>query len=337
MIERIPSIRIFSAALIFSLAACGGGDDTGSSNASTVPTEATSSIGNDETSAKSIVNLLVSTDDQAVASDSSFNQINGLTKTVGFASGAINPTRAAKQIQETVNCSEYYPVGQPVGNGQVTGCNGNISVISNLDELQTGNDQTLLPVGAYFTISFDQVSVQTSDGGSFSLGGSLTMTVLESSQRGGSNGFVGGFQISVTNLTGVDSNGETFGPETSTIVVTFEADGRITYVVDGVRVTDFEITETADEDSYTINSGTIMTDYDGGHAEVSFQNWAVVDGIPQVGASVTVTGANGTATILVQSIDNDTITFRVAITVNGVEEIHIVEASISGNQVVVTT
>ncbi|MEZ5741382.1 MAG: hypothetical protein R3E68_19455 [Burkholderiaceae bacterium] len=113
------------------------------------------------------------------------------------------------------------------------------------------------------------------------------------------------------------------------------AGSNISYVVDGQQFANLNIDYT-DDDNFTIVSGDLQAPVDGGNVEIRFRNWAVVEGVPQTGATVTAVGANNTsASLEVISTTADSATFEVTITADGTTQTRIVVASIVNGQVIV--
>ncbi|MGB7184251.1 MAG: hypothetical protein WBD51_20110 [Burkholderiaceae bacterium] len=328
------------AALLLSagLVACGGGGG-GTPAAAVVPTTGTFSMVASEQEAKDLVVLVVGADDVVNNTQDSFKRagpigpLGSSTSTSGaLAIKSATAAIARKAFSETLACSDIYSVGEFYGQGSVTSCTGAIAISSNLNQSDFDSNAPL-PAGTYIQTAFQNTTITLSTGQTFSFGGTFTLTFLEPLDlNAGGLGLVGSYRLTADGLTGVDEDGISFGPESFTMDVTARGDGTASIVYDGVRVDSIDITGTGDPDSYRINSGSTVISYDEGYAEVSFSNWNVVNSVPQIGSSLTVTGADGSATVTVTSASATEVSFDVVITAGTTTESHTVVATVADGQ-----
>lgn len=333
----IGKVMLSALALSFALAACGGGGSGSSTATSTVPTQATVNLATDEQSARDIVVLAVGADDSAAGTNDNFKRTGPISPVgnggaVRVAMSGVGPDK--KIIRESLPCTDIYQVGTSIGNSSVASCSGTMVIESNFDQYIQNNQNVPIPAGGYVTSTFVGFNITSVSGETFSLSGSFTLTVLTTLDISSSVGFVGSYRLSAQNLAGVDETGATFGPENFSMDVTSNADGTISIVYDGVRVDDINVIETDDDDTYRITSGSMIVGYDDGHADVTFDNWDVVDGVPQAGSQLVVSGVNGSGSVRVLSATSTSVTFEVTITAEGTTEVHTVQASVSNGQLV---
>lgn len=307
--------RTAAGAFCLALAACGGGGAGGTGGTGgtipdpAVPTGATKTLANSGDDARALAGAVVAGDGDVASAGARAGRVGGsggvglIAPTAsapgGLAAGGLlkatlgSAGRVAK-VSEVLPCLEIYPLGSTldVPGDVVTGCSGTVTLTAP-DGLA---DADSLPVGSVFSMVFNTLSVTGSLSGTTQIGGTLSMTVIQTLDTSGGS-LTGGVRITATNLVGLD-DGLPFGPESFTLDMTFSAGG-VTLLIDGERITGLE-TRFTDDDNFTVVSGSALTEVDGGYVWLDFSDWQVVDGIPQPGSSLTVRDATGgTATILV--------------------------------------
>lgn len=327
---RLPALPVLVVAGL--LAACGGGGGSAPSASPAVPTSGTVALATDEQEARDLVILAVDADDSAVGTQDNFTRISPVGSRTGPLLALQSANVSRKIASESIGCSNFFDIGMPLGGSTLSACSGSVQITSNFDEYSSAS---AIPAGGYITTRFVGLNLTSAAGQTVGISGSFTLTVLTTLDLTGQGGFVGTFRLSAQNLSGVDEFGNVFGPESFSMDVTSNADGTASIVYDGVRVDNIDVTETGDEDTFRINSGSVIVGYDGGYADVTFNNWQVTDSIPQAGSVLTVEGASGSATVSVVSATPTSATFEVTISSGGSTGVHTVVASLSNGQFVI--
>ncbi|MEZ5651782.1 MAG: hypothetical protein R3E87_14690 [Burkholderiaceae bacterium] len=320
------SARWLLGALI-AIGGCGGGGGaTGTGNtggsAGAVPTEATKTLVNDADQARRLADALVANDGSLADANESYKRINtgGLSLIApATADGGpwlktarIAATRLTKAVQ-TLPCGDVFGNGDGFQSGTdvIVACTGSVTFTAP-DSFASGGGG--IPAGTSFTITYDDLTVTASQSGLTSLSGTLTMTITNALTATGT-GLTGTIRVSADSLAG-SSGGLSYGPDSFTLTMTFTGGG-VSLLIDGERISNLQTAYT-DENDFTIVSGSALTRVDDGYLSVSFSQWRVVAGIPQVGSTITVTDAAGAqASIVTTAADANSATFAVTITTAG--------------------
>ncbi|MEZ5660638.1 MAG: hypothetical protein R3E83_19660 [Burkholderiaceae bacterium] len=302
-------------------AGTGGGGNTGGGGTAQTPTSATKTLENSPDEARALAGSVVEQDSDVANANQSYKRINsralGLVTTTTAGDGIMMKsvlaaaTRLTKATQ-TLACGNLFVNGQTLESAGdfITGCTGTIE-FTLPDALGGSGSSGSLPAGSVFSIRYVGLTITASQSGTTALNGAMTITVVQDLVTSLS-GITGALRINAQALSGT-AGGESFGPETFTLDLTF-AGSSLSLAIDGQRITNLQTLFT-DQNNFTISSGSAITPVGTGYVSVTFSNWQVVNGIPQVGATLSVTGANGSlATLQVTAADASSATVSVSIT-----------------------
>ena len=304
------------------LGACGGGggdgtNDQGGSTPAEVPTQATHTLSDNEGEASALASNTISSSEktaQTSAAQSRLTSIsalsgNGPTGNEASTKHALQLTRVAKNIASKesydLNCADFAGRGGTIGS-----CTGTVRLESNLDE-NSVDAQGNIRAGSFVQMTFNDFSYDSPEDGVVALSGTIRVT-FETSYT--TSPLAGVVMYQATNLSGI-SQGQAFGPENATYRISL-ADGSTTIIANDTRIQGLEIS-TTDAGNFVISGGSSISGYGQGYIEVDYTNWRVVDGIPQPGSSVLVRGTNGTASVVVSSVDNNLVTIEVTMSIDG--------------------
>ena len=202
-------------------------------------------------------------------------------------------------------------------------CSGSVTFETNLDN----PDGTNWSAGSYFSMTFNDL-----DSSTIALNGTLRLDFLTAINLDA--GFASAqVKISLTNLSGT-VNGISFGPENVAALLVFDASGIPTVTIDGMWIDGLEQLYVTDADNYSA-SGTYLRrshwSSTSGYVDVDFTSWDVVNGLPTVGSTATITAGTSSATIAVLSSSQNLVVYRVWLTVNGITSVYDVTADYSTN------
>lgn len=337
------------------LAACGGGSEGASGTGSTAPgattgstaapENPTKSLANNETEAQTLAQSTLQGSAENASTSQSQNRLSGLSALGGVSSGAgasggfsaksaLRLASAVTRItgKETVQltCAELTGSNTELpANEQITNCAGSISIETNITQESVGQNGAIA-AGTFYTITFNGLSYETvADGAVSVIGGSIRIEYVQAFTI---SPLAGEIRFVATGLVGV-TDGQAFGPESIDYRLRFDGSGS-TIIADGVRLDGLSVNFT-DADDYVIDTGTAIDNYDDGFIKVEYANWRVIDGVPQAGSRITVTGTNGTATLLVTSVADGVVSVTVTITAEGSTLDYNVQASIGNGQVTI--
>ena len=313
----------------------GGGDDSGGSAAAQVPGQPTHTLANDESEASALASAAMGSATKTADTSASQRRLSSLSA----LSGTRAPAGVDRSIKHTLSAATLSKslVGKETvvldcadlaGAGVATQCSGTATIDSNIDENSVDN-QGNIRAGSYLEMRFNQFAYSSSTEGAVALNGRIRIT------------FETGYSVSppagsilyeAIDLSGT-SGGQSFGPESATYRLSL-ADGIATVETNDARISGLQITAT-DDDSFVISEGTVINGYRSGYLEVSYDEWRVVDGVPQPGSRVSIRGTNGSASVVVSSLDGDVVTFQVTITVDGSSREYQILADMGTGQTIV--
>lgn len=325
MRKTLMASTLTCAALL--LAACGGGGGDDNSNGSTtVPESATKSLSNTNEEARSLAENTVegsasnADTTQSQSRLSNFGSLGGFSGGTGASVGdALKQTRLVSLLTSKRIPKEISEVGCDLltadnnslpPNQRITNCSGSITLDTNFSA-SSGTNQALIPAGTYFAMTFNNLSYQTVADGLATANGQIRFEYIDDFTF---DPLAGRIRFQAVNLSGT-SEGESFGPESLDYTIQL-AGNNVTLIGDDVRLRDFEVNFT-DADTFTITGGTAVDGYEGGYIEVTYNNWQVVNGIPQAGSRLTARGENGSATVVVNSVTGNVINMTVTIVADG--------------------
>jgi len=325
--QLIASISVLALAL----SACGGGGDSngtnngGSGASATVPASPTKSLSNSDEEARLLAESTVEGSGDNVAASRQQNRLGAFSRIGGAATGASSNSSSIEALKTVARISERFFAKEVTqltcaelvsGNSnepadqQIRDCSGSVSFESNLTEDSIDNTGAIA-AGTFFTMTFNDLRYTTTADGPVSVNGTIR---VEYTERFVADPPSGTLRYQAINLSG-SADGETFGPESLEYIISFNGN-RIEVISDGVRLTEFDANYT-DASNYTITGGSVIDQIGDDYVQIDYSNWRVVDGIPQTGSRLTVTGTNGTATVDVLSNNGTIVSIQITINAEG--------------------
>ncbi len=338
---------LIASALTFAaltMTACGGGSEGGDNSSQAVPETATKTLSNNSDEARALAKNTVEGSSTNASTNQSQSRLSKVSSLPGIGPGSsasigeslkharlvtLLTTKSALKETRVITCDHLTDDNNSLPqNERITNCSGSIDLDSNFSENTVGTDG-LIAAGTFFNMTFNNLSYQTVDQGSVFLSGILRFEYVEAFRL---NPVSGEMRFQAINLSGT-SDGESFGPENLDYRIRLDG-SNVTLIGNDVRLRDFQVSF-VDSDSFTISGGTAIDGYDGAFIEVTYDNWQVIDGVPQTGSRLTATGENGSATIVVDSVSGNTINLTVTIVTDGQSNDYSIQANSSNGQVTV--
>ncbi len=166
-----------------------------------------------------------------------------------------------------------------------------------------------------FNLRFDKFQVLTPDFERLRISGGLRLDYLTDVSGSPRRGTV---RYESSGLS-TNKDGEVLSATDGELTVSY-GDGSTVVQTDRERLVDIGASSSSDEDG-NITSGSVRANFQNGYVDFGWGEWPLRGGVPQVGARVTVTGADGTsASIRVTEVRGDGEVYEVTLTEAGVSE-----------------
>ena len=318
-------LRTLAATGVFTLlAACGGGGGGGDDAAGTAavleappatavslqttPTEASGAAAAGMDSAQRLVQLSASLNGSIPA------LANGGSAALSLGRVALSSARERALARQTISCADFF--GSP-------SCSGSLAIDTNLND-----SVSVIPEGTYVAMSFNNLQ-GSFDGSPMQVNGTLRLEYLSAFDTNASSLAGLRVQMTFTNFSGTTDE-VSFGPLNEIALYEFDSQGLGAMTIDGLRITGLDTMSVIDADNYNLTNVTLRRAHwatPSGHVDMSFQNWLVEEGRPDVNSRVTITAPGGSIAVVVTASSASSVVYAVTATVNGASVSYTVIAS----------
>lgn len=305
--------------LVGLLAACGGGGGGSDAPAVQAPPSRAAALASSEAEAIGAVQAAVGGAAQIAGQSSSASNLFLSTGPLGVRSGVDMVARARTSGREaaldvqSVGCADF--VDPP--------CSGSITVNASFD-LSSPSDS--VPAGSRLTLSFNDV--QGSIGGvPIAIDGALRfdfVTAFDAANLANTELLVTSDELQGT------ADGQAFGPETSALLMEFDAQSRLTLTADGIRLSEVSSVVVDGAEDFSIGTARLRRahwrDADA-YVDCRFNGWVVAAAHAALNSQATFTAGSDRIVVAVTGSSVSTVTYQVAITVGGVTTTYVVTAT----------